>query len=87
MIDDPMRNPTLEAARKLFPEPRGGWKDRLEPLAALHRARMNWLDATDEMLEESDRWLSERGYPRGEVYLTPEERDEMRERLGLGPLS
>jgi hypothetical protein len=32
------------------------------PLAALHKARLQWLGATDAMLAESIGWLTMRGY-------------------------
>ena len=59
------------------------------PLAAAHKARLQWLDATDRMLEESIQWLQARGYEttmRGAPPLTPEQRDADRMAIGRPPL-
>jgi hypothetical protein len=84
------RNPTAEAARTFAPEPPGGWSDRKwGPLAAVHKARLQWLGATDEMLEESVKWLKDHDYEtsmRGVPPLTPEWRDAARATLGIPPL-
>jgi hypothetical protein len=86
-----LRNPTAEAALDFAPPPPGGWLDReFGPLAAVHKARLQWLDATDEMLAESLAWLKEHGYNvewQGAPPLTPERRDAERESLGKPPLS
>jgi hypothetical protein len=50
---------------------------------------LQWLDATNEMLEESIRWLTEHGYKtswQGAPPLTPEQRDADRKMLGKPPL-
>jgi hypothetical protein len=58
-----LRNPTLEGAMKL-------WNYQLlgppvEPetaLAGLHKARLKWAGSTKQMVKESKKWLSDRGY-------------------------
>lgn len=60
------------------------------PLAAAHKARLQWLDATDRMLEESIQWLQARGYEttmKGAPPLTPEQRDADRMAIGRPPLT
>jgi hypothetical protein len=60
------------------------------PLATVHKARLQWLDATDEMLTESVAWLLANGYEttcRGAPPLTPERRDADRVSLGKPPLN
>jgi hypothetical protein len=55
------------------------------PLAAVHKARLQWLDATDAMIIESMRWLLDNGYQttmHGAPPLTPERRDADRATLG-----
>jgi hypothetical protein len=89
------RNPTLEGATALMTDAGVGDElTRLEqpdvPLAALHKARLQWLGATDAMLAESLTWLTLRGYEtssRGAPPLTPERRDEQRATRGLPPLN
>ena len=61
------------------------------PLGALHRARGQWLDATDEQLAESKQWLEDHGYKtthhKDEIpMLTPETRDRDRALIGKPPL-
>jgi hypothetical protein len=59
------------------------------PLAAVHKARLQWLDATDAMLAESQQWLEARGYEttmKGTPPLNPARRDADREILGKPPL-
>lgn len=59
------------------------------PLATVHKARLQWLDVTDEMIIESMRWLLDNGYEttfRGSPPLTPERRDADRAQLGKPPL-
>jgi hypothetical protein len=85
-------NPTLEGALEFwnaqgFPPPVG--ED--VPLATVHRARGQWLDATNEQLAESEAWLKDRGYKttysEHEVpMLTPQKRDAQRVMLGKPPL-
>jgi hypothetical protein len=84
------RNPTLEAATAYwreqgFPAPLDG----TVPLAMVHKARLQWLEATDAMLAESQKWLKDNGYlktMRGTTPLTPQTRDVQRMRLGKAPL-
>jgi hypothetical protein len=60
------------------------------PLATVHKARLQWLDATDEMLAESKYWLLTNGYAvymKGAPPLTPERRDADRADLGKPPLA
>jgi hypothetical protein len=85
-----MRNPTLETATawwyaKTSDEP----ASPNVPLAAIHKARLQWLSATDIMLAESIKWLEENGYQttfQGVPPLTPESRDARRAKLGKAPL-
>jgi hypothetical protein len=60
------------------------------PLATVHKARLQWLDATDEMIAESMKWLLDHGYKttmRGAPPITPEQRDAERAYLGKPPLT
>jgi hypothetical protein len=87
------RDMTLEHALKLFAESpnRNVRLARPDvPLAAAHKARLQWLDATDAMLAESVQWLMDHGYQttqHGAPPLTPERRDADRAALGKPPLS
>jgi hypothetical protein len=59
------------------------------PLAACHKARLQWLGATDAELAESVQWLREHGYTaawHGAPPLTPEQRDAERATHGKPPL-
>jgi hypothetical protein len=59
------------------------------PLATVHKARLQWLDATDAMIAESMKWLIEHDYEttmNGAPPLTPERRDADRVSLGKPPL-
>jgi hypothetical protein len=59
------------------------------PLATVHKARLQWLGATDEMIIESLRWLADNDYAttcNGAPPLTPERRDADRASLGMPPL-
>ena len=59
------------------------------PLAVIHKARLQWLDATDAMLQESREWLEAHAYEtglRGAPPLTPKIRDAQRKALGRLPL-
>jgi hypothetical protein len=59
------------------------------PLAAVHKARLQWLDATDEMLTESMAWLASHDYGtdmKGAPPLTPAKRDADRVAMGKPPL-
>ena len=59
------------------------------PLATIHRSRLHWLDATDDMLAESRSFLFDHGgYDAGpsiSVY-TSKTRDAARAKRGLPPL-
>ena len=58
------------------------------PLATVHKARLQWLDATDDMLAESRAFLFDHGYgavPNIRAY-TSKTRDAARAKLGLAPL-
>ncbi len=58
------------------------------PLETIHKARLQWLDATDDMLAESRTFLFEHGYggvPHLRAY-TSRTRDAERAKLGLPPL-
>jgi hypothetical protein len=87
--DAVFREPTLERAIEfdgLF-----NHAERADaPLAGVHKARLQWLDATDAMLAESIAWLTSHGYEtswRGAPPLTPEQRDADRARIGKPPLA
>jgi hypothetical protein len=59
------------------------------PLGAMHKARLQWLDATDAMLAESLQWLDDHGFKptfKDSPPLTPEKRDADRAALGRPPL-
>jgi hypothetical protein len=59
------RNPTLEGASEFFKryeEKSRDWARPDVPLAAIHKARLRWPEATDGMLAESSLWLKEHGY-------------------------
>ncbi len=58
------------------------------PLETVHKARLQWLDATDNMLAESRAFLYDHGYeavPNIRAY-TSKTRDAARAKLGLAPL-
>ena len=58
------------------------------PLATVHKARLQWLDATDDMLAESRAFLFDHGYDAGlniRPY-TSRTRFAERAKLGLAPL-
>ncbi len=85
-----LRNPTAEDANEWwmsqgFPPP-----SRPDvPLAAVHKGRLQWLEATNNMLKESADWLVAHGYEpttHGAPALTPERRDADRIILGKEPL-
>jgi hypothetical protein len=86
------RDMTLEHALKLWAESPDYGRPlarRDVPLAAAHKARLQWLDATDAMLAESVIWLTEHGYEttwHGAPPLTPERRDADRAAIGKLPL-
>ena len=89
--DSLFRNLTLEAAtahwnEEELPAP----SHPLVPLAAMHKARLQWLDATDETLAESQRWLKENDFgvtfKGGAAPLDPISRDIQRAMHGMPPL-
>jgi hypothetical protein len=84
------RAPTLEAATAYWHEQGFPLPDRPDvPLAMTHKARLQWLNATDQMLAESQKWLKDNGYlttMRGTTPLTPAARDFQRMQLGKPPL-
>jgi hypothetical protein len=84
------RAPTLEAATAYWREQGFPLPARPDvPLAMTHKARLQWLEATDAMLVESQRWLKDNGYlstMRGTAPLTPAARDSQRMQLGKPPL-
>lgn len=85
-----LRNPTMEAATAWWLEQGHPTPARPDvPLAAVHKARLQWLDATNEMIAESMAWLIAQDYETtmgGAPPITPESRDADRETLGKGPL-
>ena len=88
--DELFTNPTLEGAVKFY-EKFGNvdWARPDVPLAALHKARLQWLDATDIMIAESLKWLKDHKYEntfQGAPPLTPEKRDADRVTIGKKPL-
>ena len=85
------RNPTEEAAREYIAEQEGRPPPAgsTVPLAMVHKARLQWLEATDAMIEESTNWLLARGFLttfKGAPALTPEQRDADRATLRKPPL-
>jgi hypothetical protein len=58
------------------------------PLATVHKARLQWLDATDDILAESRAFLFDHGYEAGLNIraFTSKTRDAARAKLGLAPL-
>jgi hypothetical protein len=87
--DAVFHEPTLENAIK-FDRQFNHASSPETALAGVHKARLQWLDATDAMLAESIAWLEERGYEtswRGAPPLTPEARDRDRAQLGTPPLA
>jgi hypothetical protein len=67
---------------------RAGFVVMQRPLATVHKARLQWLDATDAMLAESRAFLFDHGYEAGlniRAY-TSNSRDATRAKLGLAPL-
>lgn len=84
-------NPTLEVATAYWIENKFPTPERFDvPLAMVHKARLQWLDATDAMLAESIAWLTSHDYEpttNGAPPLTPERRDADRISLGKPPLN
>jgi hypothetical protein len=85
------RNPTAKAALAAWTA--AGWPppvDSTVPLAVVHKARLQWLGATDMMLIESMLWLERHGYKTstsGAPPLTPASRDAQRAKHGMPPLN
>ena len=83
------RNPNDEAARAWWTSE--GYAPPIHPtvpLETIHKARLQWLDATDDMLAESRAFLFEHGYggvPHLRAY-TSRSRDAERAKRGLPPL-
>ncbi len=83
------RNPSDEAARAWWTSE--GYAPPFHPrvpLETVHKARLQWLDATDDMLAESRAFLFDHGYgaiPHFRAY-TSKTRDVARAKLGLPPL-
>ncbi len=83
------RNPNDEAARAWWTSE--GYAPPFHPdvpLATIHRVRLQWLDATDDMLAESRSFLFDHGYDAGpnlRAY-TSRTRDAARAKRGLPPL-
>ncbi len=83
------RNPNDEAARDWWTSE--GYAPPAYPdvpLATIHRVRLQWLDAADDMLAESRAFLFDHGYEAGLNILayTSKTRDAARAKLGLAPL-
>ncbi len=83
------RNPSDEGARAWWTSE--GYAPPFHsdvPLTTVHRARLQWLDATDDMLAESRAFLFDQGYgalPNLRAF-TSKTRDAARAKLGLAPL-
>ena len=83
------RNPNDEAARAWWTSE--GYAPPIHPavpLETIHKARLQWLDATDDMLAESRAFLFDHGYeavPHLRAY-TSRTRDAERAKRGLPPL-
>jgi hypothetical protein len=57
------------------------------PLATVHKARLQWLDATDDILAESRAFLFDHGYEGINIRAyTSKTRDAARAKLSLPPL-
>ncbi len=82
------RNPNDEAARAWWTSE--GYASPAHPdvpMATIHRVRLQWLDATDDMLAESRAFLFDHGYDAGlniRAY-TSRTRDAARAKRGLPP--
>ena len=83
------RNPSDEAAHAWWASE--GYPPPIHPtvpLETVHKARLQWLDATDDMLAESRAFLFDHGYrliPNLRAY-TSRTRDVARAKVGLLPL-
>jgi hypothetical protein len=84
------RNLTLAAAKVHLKEMGITQFEREDvALATAHKARLQWLEATNDMITESIAWLTEHGYEttyHGAPPLTPEKRDSDRVEIGKKPL-
>jgi hypothetical protein len=82
--------PTLKGAQKYWSKNFSDiWLRPDVPLAAIHKSRLQWIEATDVMLKESEKWLIANGYStsfKGVLPLTPDQRDAERVQRGLKPL-
>jgi hypothetical protein len=83
------RNPSAEAARAWWTSE--GYSPPAHPtvpLATVHKARLQWLDVTDNMLTKSRAFLFDHGYEAGLniCAYTSKSRDAVRAKLGLAPL-
>ena len=59
-----LRNATMADAVWLWREAKmAPPDDPIMPLVALHKARVQWRDASEGEVSASRRWLIERGYP------------------------
>jgi hypothetical protein len=57
------------------------------PLTTVHKVRLQWLDATDDMLAESRSFMFDHGYEGINIRAyTTKTRDAARAKLGLAPL-
>jgi hypothetical protein len=84
------RNPSDEAARAWWTSE--GYAPPTHPavpLMTVHKARLQWLDATDDMLAESRAFLFDHGYAglNNIRAFTSRSRDAERAKRGLPPLS
>jgi hypothetical protein len=83
-------NPNLEEAQAYWERHEYPTPERFDvPLATVHKARLQWLEATNAMLAESMKWLQDNGYEttfKGAPPLTPEQRDSDRVAIGRKPL-
>jgi hypothetical protein len=85
------RNPNIVDATKWWVNEGNPEPVRADvPLATVHKARLQWLDATDAMIAESMAWLQANDYGadmKGAPPLTPTMRDAQRAALGREPLN
>ena len=82
------RNPNDEAARAWWSSEGYAPPSNPDvPMATIHRVRLQWLDATDDMLAESRAFLFDHGYYAGLNILayTSRTRDAARAKRGLPP--
>jgi hypothetical protein len=84
------RNPNIVDATKWWVSEGHPTPERPDvPLATVHKARLQWLDATDTMIAESMAWLQANDYGtdmNGAPPLTPDRRDADRAALGKPPV-